>query len=220
MYRLRQLLSLAAFVALFVYAASAPAQTIIDEWSSVKAPPAPELKQVTVDPKKTALLMMDFVKQTCNSEKRPRCVTSIPKVEKLRAEARAKGVTVIATTVPPVPITDTVPALAADSKEPVVVAWIDKFMLGDKDTGLEKMLKDKGITTLISVGTAAHGAVLYTSTAGALRGFNVIVPVDGMSGDGELAAYTEQAVAFILTHAPAASPKITLTRIDMIKFAN
>ena len=163
---------------------------------------------------------MDFVKQTCNSEKRPRCVTSIPKVEKLRAEARAKGVTVIATTVPPVPITDTVPALAADSKEPVVVAWIDKFMLGDKDTGLEKMLKDKGITTLISVGTAAHGAVLYTSTAGALRGFNVIVPVDGMSGDGELAAYTEQAVAFILTHAPAASPKITLTRIDMIKFSN
>ena len=215
--RLGPLLPLAAFL---VYAASAPAQTVIDEWSSVKAPPAPELKPVTVDPKTTALLVMDFVKQTCNNEKRPRCVASIPRVEKLRAEARAKGATIISTTVPPVPITDTVPELVPNSNEPVVVAWIDKFTLGNKDTGLEKMLKDKGITTIIAVGTAAHGAVLYTSTAGALRGFNVIVPVDGMSGEGSSAAYTEQAVAFILSHAPAASPKITLTRIDMTKFPN
>jgi nicotinamidase-related amidase len=213
-------LSLLLATLFFVYAASASAQTVIDEWSSVKAPPAPELKPVTVDPKTTALLVMDFVKQTCNDEKRPRCVASFPRVEKLRAEARAKGATVVSTTVPPVPITDTVPELAPNSNEPVVVAWIDKFMLGDKDTGLEDMLKDKGISTIIAVGTAAHGAILYTSTAGALRGFNVIVPVDGMSGEGPLAAYTEQAVAFILTHAPAASPKITLTRIDMIKFPN
>ena len=217
MMRLGLLLPLAAFL---LYAAPAPAQTIIDEWSSVKAPPAPELKPVTVDPKTTALLVMDFVKQTCNNEKRPRCVASIPKVEKLLTEARPKGASVIWTTVPPTPITDTVPALVPASNEPVVVAWIDKFTLGNKDTGLEKILKDKGITTVIAVGTAAHGAVLYTSTAAALRGFNVVVPVDGMSGEGGLAAYTEQAVAFILTHAPAASPKITLTRIDMIKFAN
>ena len=54
-------------------------------------------------------------------------------------------------------------------------------------------------------------------SAAALRGFNVIVPVDGMSGDGQI-AYDEQAVAYILTHAPAVSAKITLTSIDMIKF--
>jgi nicotinamidase-related amidase len=173
-----------------VYAAPVSAQTVIDEWSSVKAPPAPELKPVTVDPKTTELLVMDFVKQTCNDEKRPRCVASIPRVEKLRAEARAKGATVVSTTVPPVPITDTVPELAPNSNEPVVVAWnepvvvawnepvvvawIDKFMLGDKDTGLEDMLKDKGISTIIAVGSAAHGAILYTSTAGALRGLNTM----------------------------------------------
>jgi hypothetical protein len=40
-------------------------------------------------------------------------------------------------------------------------------MLGNKDTGLEKILKDKGITTVIAV--AANGAVLYTSSAAALR---------------------------------------------------
>jgi len=123
----------------------------------------------------------------------------------------------ISTTVPPVPIADTLPAVAPKGNEPVVVASVDKFMLGDKDTGLEKMLKEKGITNVITVGTAVHGAVLYTASAAALRGFNVIVPVDGMSGDGQI-AYDEQAVAYILTHALAVSAKITLTSIDMIKF--
>jgi nicotinamidase-related amidase len=162
-------------------------------------------------------LVMDFVKQTCNNERRPRCIASIPKIEKLIAAARAQGVMLISTTVPPVPIADTLPAVAPKGNDPVVVAFVDKFILGDKDTGLEKMLKDKGITTLVAVGTAAHGAVLYTASAAASRGFNVIVPVDGMSGDGQV-LYDEQAVAFILTHAPGISSKITLTRIDMIKF--
>lgn len=218
MAQLRQLLPLAALAAVLIYAAPAPAQTIIDEWSSVKAPAAPALKAVTVDPKTTALLVMDLVKQTCNDKSRPRCVASIPKIEKLLAEARAKGVMVVYTTVPPVPITDTLPAIAPKGNEPVVVAWVDKFILGDKDTGLEKMLKDKGITSVIAVGTAAHGAVLYTSSAAALRGFNVIVPVDGMSGDGQN-TYIEQYVAYNLTSAPGGvAAKTTLTRIDMIKF--
>ncbi len=217
MFRLRQLMPLAALAAAFVYAAPAPAQTIIDEWSSIKAPPAPELKAVTVDPKTTALRVMDLVKQLCNEKNRPRCVASIPKIEKLLAAARDKGVMVIYTTLPPIPMTDTLPAVAPKGNEPVIAAWVDKFILVDKDTGLEKMLKDKGITTIIAVGTAAHGAGLYTTSAASLRGFNVIVPVDGVSGDGQI-TYIEQAVAFILTHAPVVSPKITLTRIDMIKF--
>ncbi len=214
---LRLLLSLTALAAVLVYALPLSAQTIIDEWQSVKAPPAPALKAVTLDPKTTALLVLDLVKQTCNSERRPRCVASIPKIEKLLAAARAQGMMVIYTTVPSVPIADTLPAIAPKVNEPVVAAFVDKFILGDKDTGLEKMLKDKGITTVITVGTVAHGAVLYTSSAAALRGFNVIVPVDGMSGEGQN-TYIEQYVAYTLTVAPVISPKITLTRIDMIKF--
>ncbi len=217
MLRLRLLLPLTALAAVLVYALPLSAQTIIDEWQSVKAPPAPALKAVTLDPKTTALLVIDLVKQTCNTERRPRCVASIPKIEKLLAAARAQGMMVIYTTVPSVPIADTLPAIAPKVNEPVVVALLDKFILGDKDTGLEKILKDKGITTVISVGTAAHGAVLYTSSAAALRGFNVIVPVDGMSGDGQN-TYIEQYVAFHLTSAPVIPPKVTLTRIDMIKF--
>ena len=217
MFRFRDRLAVAALAAALVYVAPVTAQTIVDQWSSVKIPPPPELKPVTLDPKTTAILVMDFVKQTCNNERRPRCVASIPKIEKLIAAARAQGVMLISTTVSPVPIADTLPAVAPKGNDPVVVSFVDKFMLGDKDTGLEKMLKDKGITTLVAVGTAAHGAVLYTASAAASRGFNVIVPVDGMSGDGQV-FYDEQAVAFILTHAPVISSKITLTRIDMIKF--
>src|ERR1700688_2199629 len=95
MFRLRQLLPLAAFGLVLGSPLPAPAQTIINEWSSVTAPPAPELKAVTVDPKTTALLMLDFVKQTCNQQRRPRCVATLPKVKALLAEARAKDMLVV-----------------------------------------------------------------------------------------------------------------------------
>jgi nicotinamidase-related amidase len=169
--RLHSLFPIAALAAVLVYAAPAPAQSIIDEWQSIKAPPAPELKPVTVDSKTTALLVMDLIKQTCNDQARPRCIASIPKIAKLLDAARASGVTVIYTLIPgPAVIGDTLPAVAPKGDEPVVKSAVDKFILGNQDTGLEKMLKDKGITSIIAVGTAAHGAVLYTESAAACLG--------------------------------------------------
>jgi nicotinamidase-related amidase len=217
MVRLRILSSLAALAVIFACVVPSTAETIIDEWQSVKAPPAPELKPAALDPKTTALLVMDLVKQTCNNERRPRCVASIPKIEKLIAAARVAGVMIVYTNTPAAPIGDTIPAVAPKGDEPVITAWVDKFALGNRDTGLEKVLKDKGVTTVIAVGTAAHGAVLYTASAAALRGFNVVVPVDGMSGDGQN-TYIEQYVAFHFTSAPVIAAKITLTRTDMIRF--
>ena len=92
---LRYLLPLAAFAMVLMGGAPSRGETIIDEWPNVKAPPPPELKSVTLDPKTTALLVIDIIKQTCNMQRRPRCVASIPKVQKLLTEARAKGVFVI-----------------------------------------------------------------------------------------------------------------------------
>jgi len=46
-----------------------------------------------------------------------------------------------------------------------------------------------------------------------LRGFNVIVPVDGMSGNN---SYEDQAAAYILTSSIVY--KVTLTSIDTMKF--
>ena len=221
MIRIRHLLPLAAFAAVLSFAAPSSAETIIDEWPTVKVAPPPELKSVTLDPKSTALLVIDLIKQICNDQRRPRCVASIPKIEKLLAAARGSGVTVIYALFPsPSPatfpnpvISDYLPAIAPKGDEPVVTSFVDKFILGDKDTGLQSLLKDKRITTVVPVGTAAHNGILFTSVAAALRGFNVIVPVDGMSANN---AYEEQETAHILT--ASLVYKVTLTSIDMIKF--
>ena len=221
MSRLRYLLLFAAFVMVLVGGVASRAETVIDEWQGIKAPPAPQLKPVTLDPKTTALLVIDIIKQTCNMQRRPRCVAAIPKIQKLLDEARAKGVYVIYAlfpsphpeTFPSPKISDYVPELAPKGDEPVVTAFVDKFILGDKDTGLQKMLKDKGIKTLITVGVASHNGVLFTSVSAALRGFDVVVPVDGMAGNN---AYEDQATDYILTSSIVY--KVTLTGIDMIKF--
>src|SRR5262249_44135973 len=184
MVQIRRLLSLAALLPVLSCAVPSSAETIIDEWPNVKAPPPTQLKSATLNPKTTALLVIDLIKQTCNEKSRPRCVASIPKVEKLLAAARASGVTVIYTLFPsPAPdkfpnpvIGDVLPTIAPKGDEPVVTSFVDKFILGDKDTGLQKILKDKGITTVVPVGATSHNGVLFTSVAAALRGFNVIVP--------------------------------------------
>ena len=46
-----------------------PAHTadIISEWATVKTPPVPELKPVTLDGKTTALLILDMMKSGCTA---------------------------------------------------------------------------------------------------------------------------------------------------------
>ncbi len=81
--RARSVVVAAASVGCAVFAAATGAQSIIDEWSTVKTPPAPPLANVTLDRKATALLLLDFNERTCNQERRPRCVASIRQVKKL-----------------------------------------------------------------------------------------------------------------------------------------
>src|SRR5207302_2665367 len=71
------------------------AQTLIEEWGTAKFPAPPPLKPAKIEAKETALLVMDFTKQTCTPERRKRCADSVPKVLKLVTEARAKGALVI-----------------------------------------------------------------------------------------------------------------------------
>lgn len=191
-------------------ASTAFAQTIVDEWASVKAPPAPELKPVILEPKTTALLLLDFVKQNCGP--RPRCIASLPKVQKLVSGSRAKGVLVIYSVAGQITTADILPEVAPTGTEPVVRSGANKFL----GTDLDKVLKDKGINTVIVVGTAAHGAVLHTAAAAALNGLKVVVAVDGVSSSE---TYSEQYTTWHLANAPGGiGPNVTLTKIDMIKF--
>jgi nicotinamidase-related amidase len=206
---LRVLCGVAVLAGLSVSAASAA--TIIDEWTSVKAPKAPTLKPVTVDPKTTALLMLDFMHQNCNDKRRPRCVASLPLMKKLLGEARGKNMLVVYSIIRNTTTKDIWADVAPKGNEPWVLSGVDKFY----KTDLEKILKDKGIQTVITVGTAAHGAVLYTASEAALRGMKVIVPVDGATAED---TYFEQYTVYQLAHAPTISNSITLTKVDMMKF--
>jgi nicotinamidase-related amidase len=221
MSRSRVLSLLGALAVAAMCAAPATAETIIDEWASVKAPPAPKLEAVTLDPKTTAVLVIDIIKQTCNEQRRPRCVASIPKVKKLLDEARAKGAFIIyalfpspsPATFPDPKITDVVPDLAPKGNEPVVTAFVNKFNLRGKETDLEKILKEKGIKTFVPVGVTSHNGEMFTAVEAAMRGFDVVVPVDGMSGNN---AYEDQLAAYTLTSSIVY--KVKLTSVDMIKF--
>ena len=185
-------------------------KTIIDEWGAVQAPKPPELKPVTHDPKTSALLVLDMVKQTCNIERRPRCLDTVPKIQALLKQARAKGIAVVHSITTAATPADIAKELTPLDGEPIVKTSADKFF----NTDLEKILSDKGIKVVVVVGTAAQGAVLNTGSQAAFRGLKVIVPVDGMSAEN---TYFEQYTAYHLANAPGVGQQVTLTKFEMIK---
>jgi nicotinamidase-related amidase len=203
------IITLAAAVACTA-AAPVHAANVIDDWAKIDVPPPPELKSVTVDPQTTALLVLDFTQQICN-QKKPRCVASLPAVKNLLARARENHVSVVYSTAGNMTPKDIWAEVAPTPGEPVVNSHANKF----QDTDLEKILKDKGIKTVIVTGVNANGAVLYTASEAAFLGFKVIDPIDGSSAENE---YIEQYVVYNFAHAPLIASMVTLTTSEMIKF--
>lgn len=208
--------------ALLLAAAATPlpasAETIIDQWSSVKVPAPPALKAVKIDAKDTALLVLDFNgaqdpnKGPCNTKTKPRCIASLPRMEKFIAAARAAKVPVIYSITAQAEPKDIATALTPKEGDPIVKSSADKFV----KTDLAEILTKRGIKTVIVTGTASEGAVLDTATHAALwMGMNIILPVDGMSSTEP---YAEQYVAWHMMNAPGVSAKTTLTSIDQISF--
>ncbi len=186
-------------------------KTIIELWDEVKAPATVELKSVTIDPKETAFLILDIEQRTCNAERRPRCVASVPKIKNFLEQARSKGVAIVYSLTRRSTPETILPGVTPLGDEPIVKSSVDKFY----NTELESILHEKGIKTVIIAGTTAEGAVLHTATGAAMRGFQVIIPIDGMSA-GTL--YAEQYTAWHLINAPGSRRRTTLTSFEMIKF--
>jgi len=181
-------------------------------WSQVKAPPPPALKAVRIAPASTALIVMDISMRTCSRARRPSCVASLPVIARLVREARASGVLVLYSLIGHDKRSDIPKAFAARPSDTVLTgAGPDKFL----GTDLEAILKAKHIERLITVGTSAEGAVLNTASGATFRGFESIVPVDGMSSNS---LYGEQATAWYLAHAPRVSQHTKLTEVSLIKF--
>lgn len=195
-------------VALIMLPSAVRADTVIDQWGSATAPPAPVLKSVTIDPKKTALLILDFSTKTCTSENRPRCADALPGVRAFLNKAHASGIQVVDIYSTAMSIGDM--AIVPGPADIVLQASLNKFYGNE----LAPTLKKIGIDTVIVTGTSANGAVLFTVGGAAAAGFKVIVPVDGMPADG---LYQEQFTAWEIVNAPTVSGASTLTRWDMIK---
>jgi nicotinamidase-related amidase len=181
-------------------------KTVIDLWTKVKVPQTPEIKAVSVNSENTALLILDLQSRNCNAERRPRCVACLPLVADFIKQARQKNMAVVYAG----RREDILPTVAPLKEEPVVRSSVDKFY----KTELENILRGQNIETVIVIGTTAEGAVLHTATGASLRGFKVVVPVDGMPASD---LYAEQYTAWHLVNAPGTRRNTTLTTIPMIR---
>ncbi|HXE29878.1 MAG TPA: cysteine hydrolase [Stellaceae bacterium] len=209
-------LSLALVGGTLALSLPAHAADIVDSWAQAQAPAAPKLEDVTVDPKTTALLMLDFLKQNCAPN--PTCMNTLPAMQELLKRARDKKMLVIYTKFPsaapnvPAPTAaDVLPPVAPLGKEPMITAFLDKFL----KTNLDQVLKKNHIKTVIAVGSAGNGAVLFTAASAYFHGYDVVVPVDGVSSR---APYSDQAAVNTLAAGPVMGGKIKLTRSTMLKF--
>jgi nicotinamidase-related amidase len=207
----------ALIVAAVVCAAGAAgAADITTEWDGVKLPPKPELKAVTVDPKTTALLVLDLMKGNCGA--RPRCAGIVPNVKKLLDEARTRNMMIVYNLTGAAKPEDMVDASVMPKPNDFMVKngrGGDKFINSNLDAGL----KEKGIKTVIITGTSAQGAVATTSNGATGRGYKVIVPVDGTASED---AFRElYGIYHLAAGGPAAlTQNVTVTRSDLIKYAN
>jgi len=192
-------------------AALAQAASVLDDWEKIGLPAKPQTAQVGIDRATTALLVLDMQPQTCNAERRPRCLPTRDAVAQLVKHARDKGVFVVYSLVRNSAPADIFPELGYREGDPYVAASVDKFL----GTDLSEILAAKGVKTVIVTGTAAHGAVLHTATGAAQRGMSIILPVDAMSAED---AFTEAAALWCLATGPASKGKVTLTTSDLIGF--
>ena len=180
-------------------------------------PKIPDPVAVEVPVKGSALLVLDITSVICPP--RPTCVTSVPKIAALVKKARDAKIPVIYSQTPTAGSTY-IADIAPQAGDATVSGRADKFF----GTNLEQILKDKGIDTAVVVGSAANGAVLYTTFGLNLRSITVVVAQDGISGDPE---FTETLTRWQLlnepgfantANAPLAKGQVTLSTTDKISF--
>ena len=199
----------AAGALMIVLAATPSAADILDDWATVKAPPKPELKAVTLDSSTTALLILDMQKGNCGV--RPRCMATVPNVKRLYDAARAAGVMLWYSLNSTADLID--PGFMPREGEWVRQGGPDKFL----GSNLEEKLKTKGIKTVIVCGTSFQGVGVGTGSGSAQRGYKVIIPIDCLSSEDP---YNEQYAAWhMFKGGPAVvTGAVTLTRSTMVKF--
>lgn len=192
------------------------ATPVTDFWRDIEAPAnPPPLQHVTINPAKTALLLLDFLGFVCTDKQRPRAAAALPKLQSFLKSARDRGMLVVHTTTRKgLPDgSDLADAVKPIVSERVFVAPFNKFHKSD----LEQHLKSRGIETLIVAGTSPNNCVMFTVASAVLLGFKAIVPIDGMPAE---TPYQEQFVAWQFVNASGFAETTTLSRFDLISFGS
>jgi nicotinamidase-related amidase len=185
---------------------------------TLQMPALPEPVRVTLNPATTALLVLDYVEEICNTQ--PKCKGQmLPAMTPFMAQVRKAGLTV-----------------AYGTREQNMAHWLPEVAPSPGDikivntaqdrfynTDLDKALKAKGITTIIMVGWKVSGSLTYSSVGATLRGYTVVIPMDTTAA----ATDYEQTIGFYqilnqgngnLTNVPLKPKAPTLSRTDMITF--
>jgi len=145
----------------------------------MQAPDLPAAVPVSLDPATTAVLILDISDATT---KQLATMESVPAVKRLVDAARGAGARLIFS-LGRAAEQEIAPELEPTDAEWIVRSSADKFFNTDLDKKLD------GIATVVVVGTAANGAVLYTSFGANARGLTVVVPEDGISSRDPFATY-------------------------------
>jgi nicotinamidase-related amidase len=179
-------------------------------------PNKPTPREVTVDPKTTAVLVLDLNARCENPEER--CHQLVEPVAKFLPRARREKMLIVYTASDRYKGTpeERMPhAFQQQPDEPVIFpAAFDKFYSGE----LQPMLQKRGVKTVIVCGASSNQAVLYTATAAARPfGYDVVIPVDGLIARGE---YEHEFTLHQFTILPGgAAEKFKITEFDKIRFA-
>jgi hypothetical protein len=209
------LLALSSGVALNAQAAAGGAARKI---VTLQMPARPDPARVTLNPRTTALMVLDYVEDICNSQ--PSCTAQmLPAMTPFMARVRKAGLTVAYGTRAPNMtkwLKEVAPA-AGDIK--IISTAQDRFY----NTDLDKELKAKGIKTLVMVGWKISGSIQFTSVGAMARDYTVVIPMDTTSAASDY----ETTIGFYnvlnsgnanLANQPLKASAVTLTRSDMITF--
>ena len=185
---------------------------------TLQMPATPDPAHVTLDPKTTALIVLDYVEDICNNQ--VTCKTKmLPAMTPFMGRVRKAGLTVAYGTRAQNQTKWLKEVAPAPGDIRITNTAQDRFY----NTDLDKELKAKGIKTLIMVGWKISGSVTYTSVGAMARDYTVVIPVDTTAA----ATDYETTIGFYnvlnsgnanLPNQPLKPNAVTLTRTDMITF--
>jgi nicotinamidase-related amidase len=179
------------------------------------SPTLPEPKPVTVDVKKTAVLVLDGSQRWSNPEQP--CHKLVPGMTKFLKRIREAGMPIIYTISARsrgTPEGEVCSALDRRLSEPVIYPdGFDKFSNGE----LQSFLKLYDVDTLIITGYRSNISVLNTATKATRElKYQAIIPVDGI---GAKTDYEQEYTLFHFTVLPDQAARLfRFTTLDMIHF--